>query len=866
MASTASSKNKTHQDSTNPEQNLDQYLELIHSIINERKANPYQNYSLKNSDAGATILKLSQPQQASFALLLLSWYQQQVASYANSKRYDHTVVQSARHGFETLLQLINRKLPFEEHEVLRWLEVIRSEDRVWWRGHRQITKIVTHYLKDHPLTPELETSIQLTCDHLNRHYRDARKYATQLKALISDPEEKLAIHPGEAWSDAAIAHISALDDTTRQSWIQLIEQCSLVSGGKPSKQWHNATQTRLQTIGQTTFNTTVLAWFPLVDQPRTQPLAGWRGGTDAIQDQNGDILKGLVWLCAKQTDPNLVRALSKLAVSAYRKLPGIGPRCIKLGNACVWALGQMPTQDAIAQLALLKVKVKFGTAQKGIDKALTAAAEREGMPREEIEELAVPTYGLTDVGLRQETLGEFTAELVVTGTSRTTLRWIKPDGKPQKSVPKAVKDNHAEELKELKQAAKEIQKMLPAQRDRIESLYLQQTTWDFATWQERYLNHPLMGTLARRMLWQFEQGENCKTESSHAVGIWFEGQLVDIEGKAIAGLTPTTQVTLWHPITATATTIQTWRNWLLEHQIQQPFKQAHRELYLLTPAEETTGVYSNRFAAHILKQHQFNALCGQRGWKNSLRLMVDDCYPPATRPLPQWELRAEFWIEGIGDQYGEDTTDTGTYLHISTDQVRFYPIDAPQNVAHASGGGYGGNDYRQALAAPLALSEIPALVLSEILRDVDLFVGVASVGNDPNWVDGGPEARRPEGYNYWYDYSFGELSATAQTRRQVLETLVPKLKKIRDRVTFQDRFLVVKGDLRTYKIHLGSSNIIMEPNNQYLCIVKGGSSSAENVFLPFEGDKVLATILSKAFLLAEDTKITDPTILSQIKR
>ncbi|MGL5034747.1 MAG: hypothetical protein ACRC6M_13200, partial [Microcystaceae cyanobacterium] len=116
-------------------------------------------------------------------------------------------------------------------------------------------------------------------------------------------------------------------------------------------------------------------------------------------------------------------------------------------------------------------------------------------------------------------------------------------------------------------------------------------------------------------------------------------------------------------------------------------------------------------------------------------------------------------------------------------------------------------------------------------------------------------------------YSFGELSATAQTRRQVLETLIPRLKKIRDRCSFQDRFLVVKGDIRTYKIHLGSSNILMEPNDQYLCIVKAPErgSDSETIFLPFEGDKTLAVILSKAFLLAEDSKITDPTILNQIQ-
>ena len=40
----------------------------------------------------------------------------------------------------------------------------------------------------------------------------------------------------------------------------------------------------------------------------------------------------------------------------------------------------------------------------------------------------------------------------------------------------------------------------------------------------------------------------------------------------------------------------------------------------------------------------------------------------------------------------------------------------------------------------------------------------------------------------------------------------------------------------------------------------------DRVFLPFEGDQTLAVILSKAFLLAEDTKINDPTITRQLKR
>lgn len=70
--------------------------------------------------------------------------------------------------------------------------------------------------------------------------------------------------------------------------------------------------------------------------------------------------------------------------------------------------------------------------------------------------------------------------------------------------------------------------------------------------------------------------------------------------------------------------------------------------------------------------------------------------------------------------------------------------------------------------------------------------------------------------------------------------------------------------MRTYRIHLGSGNILMAPNDQYLCIVTARGKAADQVFLPFEGDAMLSVILSKAFLLADDRKITDPTILNQI--
>jgi hypothetical protein len=104
-------------------------------------------------------------------------------------------------------------------------------------------------------------------------------------------------------------------------------------------------------------------------------------------------------------------------------------------------------------------------------------------------------------------------------------------------------------------------------------------------------------------------------------------------------------------------------------------------------------------------------------------------------------------------------------------------------------------------------------------------------------------------------------------RRQVLERLLPRL-SISSACVLEDRYLHVRGKLRTYRIHLGSGNILMEPNGQYLCIVPGaaGRKYRDRVYLPFEGDHTLAVILSKAFMLAADDKIKDPSIQSQIRR
>lgn len=793
--------------------------------------------------------------------------------FPNEDRFPRWHADHVKHFIPELrflaIVLIRRTPPSARQQHLHLLTQFAETSDVWLYGFISIIDALAVTVRCAEGRQTFDPKTRAALVQVRDRLAGSTNACPNLEALLSDPRP-FPIENGDVWADRAIDMLRALDHNAAQHWSAIIRHAKSGSSSAPSAKWLKQARELTAAIGIDTLRAALLEWFPLADKPRPSldGLPHWRRHELLMTEANLNALKGLCWLATilPDKDGNLARALGKLAISAYRKVPGVGPRAVKVGNAAVYALGQMPGMDALGQLAMLRVKVKFGTAQKGIEKSLNAAAAREGLPRDQIDELGVPTYGLTEVGRRTEQLGDFTVELIASGIGDTELRFTKKDGKLVKSVPAALKADHADDLKELKSAAKDIAAMLPAQKDRLDSLFLDNKLWPLSTWRERYLDHPLVGVLARRLIWNFGDPKDPKGWKS---ATWLDardGQPASLVDHTGAPFTPPEgcSVRLWHPIESPGgrDEVLAWRRFFEDRPIRQPFKQAHREVYLLTDAERNTGTYSNRFAAHIIKQHQFHALCAVRNWKNKLRLSVDAEYPPATRPIRAFGLRAEFWIEGSG----EETNEASAFLYLTTDQVRFYPLDAEQASGHAWGGGYRTDWRNQTVDQGIPLDEIPPLVLSEVLRDVDLFVGVCSVSNNPQWQDGGPQGTHRE---YWWGQSFGEISETGAGRKDLLQRLIPRL-KISPQCSLSDKFLIVKGTIRTYKIHLGSGNILMEPNDQYLCIVPSSrdasGGSATGVFLPFEGDRTLSIILSKAFLLAADDKITDPTITSQIGR
>lgn len=84
-------------------------------------------------------------------------------------------------------------------------------------------------------------------------------------------------------------------------------------------------------------------------------------------------------------------------------------------------------------------------------------------------------------------------------------------------------------------------------------------------------------------------------------------------------------------------------------------------------------------------------------------------------------------------------------------------------------------------------------------------------------------------------------------------------------VRLEGNHALIEGKLGQYSVHLGSG-VVHQVGNSMLSVVPVHSQHRGRIFLPFiDDDPKTAEIMSKILLFAEDTKIKDPSILSQIR-
>ncbi|MEW2383885.1 DUF4132 domain-containing protein [Micromonospora sp. NPDC047707] len=653
---------------------------------------------------------------------------------------------------------------------------------------------------------------------------DRARLRLRLRALIESVSPSTpgkvqtgVIHVEDGWSRVAVERLSAVTADVDVVSNLLAHTGTIPAGPRPSKTWLKRTGELLADRPRVVALVRELLELAHTCEPAEVESWGFQF-PQRIGPNNADLARGLLWAAAASGEPWLTPLVLALHAS--------GPEP-KVLNTCIAVLGRRGDAAAIAGLVQLQRTTRDRGELTQIATALDEAAAAAGISRSELTEQTISDAGLDRQGKRRIVHGDVTAVLAIDEPAKVTLVW-EHDGRRSVRPPAHVDPDL---VRALKRDTAELRKLIASERDRLEDLLVEDREWPLDTWRQRYAHHPVTGSLANRLLWLVTDAGRSVAALPAADGRFTlaNGDVIDPSDHA--------RVRVWHPATADPDEVRAWRAHILARELTQPFKQAFREVYLLTPAEEETRIYSNRFAAHVLRYQQTYALMKQRRWATNYLGGWDGGYDgEAKRDFPSHGLRAVFFHQPAGDEDGH------TVQYCTTDQVRFQRLR--------------GRDRE-----PVPLADVPPVVFSEAMRDVDLFIGVASIATDPTWFDRGADRH----FAYWQSVAFGDLSANGQIRRHVIEHLLPKL-KIRDRARLDGNYLVVNGQKRTYRIHVGSGNILMSPNDQYLCIVPARATKPTGVrFLPFEGDDMLAVVLSKALLLADDHRITDPSIVHQIR-
>lgn len=244
---------------------------------------------------------------------------------------------------------------------------------------------------------------------------------------------------------------------------------------------------------------------------------------------------------------------------------------------------------------------------------------------------------------------------------------------------------------------------------------------------------------------------------------------------------------------------------LFEKQLVQPFRQVFRELYVKT-ADEKEMTHSLRYAGNQIQPAKTVACLKTRRWVADVEDGLQKVY---------YKENIVARIYAIADWFSPADIEAPTLEWVEFTDRKTGRV--------------------------LFIKDIPDIIFSEVMRDVDMAVSVAHAGG----VD--PETSH----------------STVEMRAAIIEFTLPLFRLTN--VEIKGSHAHISGKYGEYTLHLGSG-VVHKKGGAMINILPVHSQHRGKLFLPFaDEDPKTAEIITKLLFLAEDGKIKDPSILAQIK-
>ena len=365
-------------------------------------------------------------------------------------------------------------------------------------------------------------------------------------------------------------------------------------------------------------------------------------------------------------------------------------------------------------------------------------------------------------------------------------------GKELKSLPtKLKKDKYIEDIKEvhknLKEQYRRSRKMLEEAMEDGTEFYGYEI--------ENLMTNPVIAPILKSLVFKMDKN----------LGYYVDKKLKSVNKKSVA-VKDDSLLKIAHCFDLFES--GDWASYqkdIFDRELKQPFKQVFRELYVKT-VDEKGRDKSLRYAGHQVQPTKTVALLKTRRW-------IIDGQEGLEKVYYKENIIAK--IYALADWFSPADIEAPTL-----EEVQFFD---------------------RKTFKPILIDNVPDLVFTEVMRDIDLVVSVAHIGD----VD--PEASH----------------STIEMRKAIVEFNC-KLFKLKN-VKFSENHVLIKGERAEYSIHLGSG-LIHQKAGSAINVLPVHSQHRGRVFLPFiDDDPKTAEIMTKVILFAQDEKIKDVFILEQIK-
>ena len=346
-----------------------------------------------------------------------------------------------------------------------------------------------------------------------------------------------------------------------------------------------------------------------------------------------------------------------------------------------------------------------------------------------------------------------------------------------------------------------------AVRRSMEALYRGQPALPLKDWQGRFCSHEEVFSMARDLIWRIMQpGQDPFGAIPVLTGNQLSWRLAD---RAARAADVGQSIMLWHPLVAEVGERDIWRDHIMTARIEQPFLQAFRQFY--RPVDDDLEQSSTAmFADHTVAMKSVIGVAQSIGW------------------VLERDVGLSFRVGTYVFQFNFDRSLYPGYDGTATTQLlRVYQT--------------AGKDAR---LQPAALGTIDPVVLSEVLRNIDLLTSVGAFAHNPQAMAALANVRRRKhgsvglyGFYIPPDPVVGSVGRSADMRREVLRRLYARASD----VSVAARHVETLG----YKIHIATARVTRngEPVELDLPTEEGSV-----VWLPHDDD-VLSLIVQQVHFI-----------------